>query len=433
MQFSTQGEVLEMQTLNLTRRSILNTALSVVGVSAVSGFTSLIPSAGRAEILESVNWAGISYISGPHADLIHSRNALKIKVSGNSNQSKANKALWNALSSVNWKEVGLPNFDMEGYATTQFGMIFALATEMIIKLDAQEDYTDVVLRLVGYNILFDVETRNVISTFPVRGKYLQSYEGLRTVNLTELFLGMITGSNNTGDSIAAWYEKNLSSHSFEARNRGWSFQVAPLTYRDRVIEDCAAIGTTVEIFQDMVGLAATAAFGDATKAPVIPFRISRATSRDMLIVFSDSKRMGLALPSPNYAIEVKLRGWHFAEEQVTQHRKQVGLAVGMNIRIYDTDFKKEIFNQRYRGIHKYIEMSNRDSASSRLSRVYILYEGLLEISFKAITDTNIRKRLVNGDVRATEDMELSYMVLSKDNRLLDSQSSAVMEVIPQRE
>jgi len=426
--------------LNLTRRSIFNTALSVVGVSAVSRFAPFILPAARADISESVNWAGISFISGPHADLVYSSDALKIKVPGNSNETKANKALRDALSSVNWKEVGLPNFDMMGYATTRFGMIFALATEMIIKLDAQEDYTDVVLRLVGYNILFDVETRNVISTFPVRGKYLQSYEGLRTINLTKLFLGMITGSGNTGDSIASWYRKNLSSHSFEIKDRSWSFQVAPLTHRDRVIGDCVAIEITVDKFKDMIGLAATAAFGDAMKAPVIPFRMSRATERDMLIVFSDTKRMGLPLPSPDYAIEVKLRGWHFDEEQVTQHRKQVGLAVGMNIRIvdeatrlanknYDTGFKEEIFNQRYRGIHKYIEMSNRDSASSRRSRVYILYEGLLEIAFKAIADTNIRKRLVDGDVRATEDMELSYMVLSKDNRLLDSQSSAVMEVI----
>ena len=422
-----------MQTLNLTRRSIFRTALSVVGVSAVSRFAPFILPAARADIPESVNWAGISYIEGEHSDLVYSRDALNISVQGNSNQSKANKALWDALSGVNWKEVGLPNFDLEGYATTRFGMIFALATEMIIKLDAQEDYTDVVLRLVGYNILFNVETRNVISTFPVRGKYLQSYEGLRTINLTELFLGMITGSGNTGDSIASWYRKNLSSHSFEMGKIGdWTFQVSPLTHRERVIGDCVAIETTVDKFKDMIGLAATTAFGDAMKAPVIPFRTSRATERDMLIVFSDSKTMGLALPSPDYAIEVKLRGWHFAEEQVTQHRKQVGLAVGMNIRIYDTDFKKEIFNQRYRGVHKYIEMSNKDSASSRLSRVYILYEGLLERAFEAITDTNVRERLVNGDVdRATEDMELSFMVLSKDNRLLDGQSSAVMKVIQQ--
>ena len=68
-----------MQTLNLTRRSILNMALSVVGVSAVSRFASFIVPAARADISESVNWAGISIISGPHADLVYSSDALKIK------------------------------------------------------------------------------------------------------------------------------------------------------------------------------------------------------------------------------------------------------------------------------------------------------------------------------------------------------------------
>lgn len=417
-----------MKLINPSRRSILKGAFSAIGFSATSQFGPFISSSARADIPESINWAGISYIEGENADLAYSRDALSIRVPENPNQSQADKALWDALSSINWKEIGLPNFDMGGYANTRYGMIFALANEMVIKLDAREDYTDVVLRLVGYNILFNVETRNIVSTFPVRGKYLQSYDGLRKINLTKLFLKMITGSDNTDDSIASWYKQRLSSQSFETGGDGsWTFQVSTITHRDRVIEDCAGIGTTVDKFKDMIGLAATAAFGDAIKAPVIPFRISRATERDMLIVFSDSGKMGLALPRPNYAIEINLRGWHFDEKQITKHRKQVGLAVGMNIRIFDADFQKDIFNQRYRGIHKYIEMSNRDSASSRLSRVYILYEGLLEMAFNAIADINLRKQLVEGYVRATDDMELSYSLLSKDTRVLDRESRSVME------
>lgn len=424
-----------MRPIGMSRRNILKSALSLIGISVATRYSPFIYSPVYASSQESVNWAGISYIDGEHADLNHTRDALKITVPG-SNQTKVNKALEDALSDLNWEEIGLSNLVMEGYATTRYGMIFALATEMIIKLDVREEYTDVILRLVGYNILFNNESKTIVSTFPVRGKYLQIYEGSKAVNITDLFLEMITGANNASDSVASWYRENLSSRSFKlGEDKGWTWVVAPILHRDRVVADCAGIDTSVAKFKDMIGLAATAAFGDALNTPVSPFRLSRATEADMLEVGGDYE-MSLKLPEPDYAIEIKLRGWQFDEEQITQHRKQIGLVVGVSIRFVEVNrreesgnfnFGEEFFNQRYRGIHRYLEMSNRDSASSRLSRVYILYEGLLEIAFRAIAEDSIRKQLLDGYVRETEFMQLSYTVMPDNKQSIDSQSRAVMK------
>lgn len=419
--------------VNFTRRSILKASIPILSFPTVISLHSFISSKAYSGISESVNWAGISYLSGgrKQVDLNFTRKALEIKAPG-SNQSKANKALLDALSSVNLQDVGL-NLDFSGYARgARFGMIFALANELIIKLDKQEDYTDVVLRLVGYNILFNIKKRDILSTFPVRAKYLQSYEGPVNVDLPKAFLEMITGGLGQNDSIASWYTSKLASYPFELKYGGGSFQVVAPIHRDRVRKDCAAIDITVDKISDMIGLAATTAFGDVMKAPIIPFRKSRATGADMLVRFATgSETIGLALPSPDYAVEIMLRGWQFKEEQVTEHRKQVGLAVGMNIRIYETYSNKEIFSQRYRAIHKYLEMVNKDNASSRLSRVYILYEGLVEQAFNAIADVSLRKRLVEGDTRITEDMELSYKLMQEDLAILNKESDEVMVAVPQ--
>ena len=327
--------------VSFTRRSILKASIPILSFPTVVSLHSFISSKAYSGISESVNWAGISYLSGDRkqVDLNFTRKALEIKAPG-SNQSKANKALLDALSSVNLQDVGL-NLDFSGYARgARFGMIFALANELIIKLDKQKDYTDVVLRLVGYNILFNIEKRDILSTFPVRAKYLQSYEGPVNVDLPKALLEMITGGLGQNDSIASWYTSKLASYPFELKYGGGSFQVVAPIHRDRVRKDCAAIDITVDKISDKIGQAATTAVGDVMKAPIIPFRKSRATGADMLVRFATgSETIGLALPSPDYAVEIMLRGWQFKEEQVTEHRKQVGLAVGMNIRIYETYYR----------------------------------------------------------------------------------------------
>ena len=442
----------------MRRRSFLSLA-AAGGMFSAGGRFSFVSTA-QAAIPGTVTWGGAYLLDEGTKEMPHTKAALAMNASSSPTGQSANKALLDAIRSVDWSTADIDLRAGMDKQQTRYGMVFGLSRESVLQSGYRpsEDATAFNLRLTGYNIVYDIMDRRIIATFAVRGRYFTALAGDVGISaLPGLYFDLLANKKNTG-SIARFMTDLALAYEYDIKYRGRNFRYIETSTTEfgQVASDL--IGLDPDQYGEELALVATTAFSEKLKVPVIPYQKTTAVNRRMvremtIVASSGGSPLNTALPLGEAQIGIRLinHGWEFQETDVElQGRMKTGqlkslqnkslvdfnqvevtLGARIEIQIFEIDGGHPIFTQQFFGQWAFLEYADPDFQMNRKSRIYLLHETLLDRAFDAILNEDMRGQLYDGlSIQKKADEAYYLEALSEDWNVLSEECAEVASLLP---
>lgn len=442
----------------MRRRSFLSLA-AAGSICSTFGRFSLVSHA-QAAIPGTVTWGGAYLLDEGTTEMPHTKAALAMNASSSPTGQSVNKALLDAIRSVDWSTAGIDLRAGMNKQQTRYGMVFGLSRESVLQSGYRptEEATAFNLRLTGYNIVYDIIDRRIIATFAVRGRYFTALAGDTGESaLPSLYFDLLANKKNTG-SIARFMTDLALAYEYDIKYRGRNFRYIETgtTEFGRVASDLIELDP--DQYGEELALVATTAFSEKLKVPVIPYQTTTAVNRRMvremtIVANSGDSPLNTALPLGEAQIGIRLinHGWEFQETDVElsgriktgqlkslQNRSlvdfnqvEVTLGARIEIQIFEIDGGRPIFRQQFFGQWAFLEYADPEFQMDRKSRIYLLHETLLDRAFDAILNEDLRGQLYDGlSIQQKADEAYYLEALSEDWDVMSAESAEVASLLP---
>ena len=442
----------------MRRRSFLSLA-AAGSICSTFGRFSLVSHA-QAAIPGTVTWGGVYLLDEGTTEMPHTKAALAMNASSSPTGQSVNKALLDAIRSVDWSTTGIDLRAGMNKQQTRYGMVFGLSRESVLQSGYRptEEATAFNLRLTGYNIVYDIIDRRIIATFAVRGRYFTALAGDTGESaLPSLYFDLLANKKNTG-SIARFMTDLALAYEYDIKYRGRNFRYIETgtTEFGRVASDLIELDP--DQYGEELALVATTAFSEKLKVPVIPYQTTTAVNRRMvremtIVANSGDSPLNTALPLGEAQIGIRLinHGWEFQETDVElsgriktgqlkslQNRSlvdfnqvEVTLGARIEIQIFEIDGGRPIFRQQFFGQWAFLEYADPEFQMDRKSRIYLLHETLLDRAFDAILNEDLRGQLYDGlSIQQKADEAYYLEALSEDWDVMSAESAEVASLLP---
>ena len=196
-------------------------------------------------------------------------------------------------------------------------------------------------------------------------------------------------------------------------------------------------GLSKSQFLDFIGQASTFAFSYKLESPILPFMMNAALSKTTISRFDFATKLynkiDVKLPDADFEIKIYHQGWEFAEESYQQNAKsllKVNLGMAIEVQIFDTFNKKEIYNQFFFAEKTYIENKNKVMRSDA-ANVCELTEAILERAFLSIKDKDYRKKIIEGESFKSKASSVIFQLDTDKPEEVTKQSELVLKELPQ--
>ena len=378
---------------------------TLLGLAAVN-MPALIPGHAYAALPGTVTWGGAYLLEDKPGFMPYTRQALQMNENTSPTGEKANKTLLKEIRAHDWSSSGIDLRTGLKKKQTRYGMVFGLAAEQVLATVYLErlQATQYILRQIGYVTVYDIVDRRIVSCIAVRGRYLDDKPGPPDNSiLPTLFFNLLANKNQSG-SVARFMVEKIGDYPFEEKYQGKYFQVDPVIFTDLALLHAEQYGIDPEKYGDDIGFAATTAFSENLKSPLVPFRKTSAVNRDML---SEMKIVAMTAESPldtslklkpsDMGIEVTHQGWEFTVTQTSETRNQVALVTRISIRMYDKVTSETVYQQSFYGRQDFNELPQAGLSIDRKSRLFMLHETLLDRAFASISSEQMRGLVYDGE------------------------------------
>ena len=390
-----------------------------------------------------INWVGSSFLTGSgNIDKFFpiSKKASEILISV-SNASFFNYQLTKILRDKPLKNV---NLSLQGFKkNAKLALTFGFGGEFDYGYTYDDEIKEYqyLLRIYSYSILYNPNSRTIISSYPVRYFAITSSKiGSANVNQKSKMLKYhMFNENSPNKNIVSAFRKEIENQSFVSKKwRGRRPKVTEVSIpTDSKLYENLKIPP--ERFKEFVGQETTFAYGSILKSPIIPYIKTEGLGVTTISRFDAAtklyQKVATKLPKPDVEIKVIHQGWEFYEENIKNLSDLLSVELGMGVQIiiYDTFEEVEIYNQFFIAAHNYFEKKNNElrSDDATLSK---LTAALLDRVFRSIVDQNFRKSLFEGEEISTA---LSYGQLSyyfkldsEDFNSVSLQSNDVLKNLP---
>jgi hypothetical protein len=334
-----------------------------------------------------------------------SREALKISGDNSPTGQSANETLLNEIRTADWSDASIDVRTGVKKKETRYGMVFGLASEQVLASVylPQLASTQYILRQIGYLNVYDIIDRRMVSCIAVRGRYLDDQPGVPNDEiLPSLFFNLLAQREQSG-SIAQFLVEKLKTYPFEEKYQGKYFQVDPVILSDLAKLHAEQVGIDTDRYADDTGFAATTAFSEILRCPMVPYRKTSAINRDMLSEMKIVSSSGdsplntmLPLKPADCGVEVIHRGWEFTVTNASDTRNEVALVTRINLRFYDKESGRALLNQEYYGRQDFNELLQAGLSIDRRSRLFMLHETILDRAFAGIASEQQRGTIYDG-------------------------------------
>jgi hypothetical protein len=335
--------------------------------------------------------------------------------------------LFETIRGINWSETDIDLaalVDQDSATTTEFGMVLVFAAEQTLGQiyfpDKRE--TKYIARLVGYNMVYNVQKRQIIGNFGIRGRYFDALPGKPNNNaLPDIYFDLVTNQNREG-SIARLMTEKISKYPYSNRYGGKRFKVTSVETKPLVATAAEQTGMNTAIFKEQIGYLSTVCFSEQTAVPVIPYTKTTALNTKLaqemrITAFDGDSALNTTLPLPDaeIGINIILDGWNFNVTPTTDQRNQVSLTMSLTVIFTSQDNGKIIFNQQFFAQKDFYEIPKANYILSRDARVYILHEECIDRIFASITDLSTRSALYQG-IDLIQPSEVSFVQAVTDDK-----------------
>ena len=390
-----------------------------------------------------INWVGSSFLTGSgniNNFFPISKKAFEILMS-DSNASFFNYQLTKILRDKPLKNV---NLSLQGFEkNAKLALTFGFGGEFDYGFTYDDEIKEYqyLLRIYSYSVLYDPNSRTIISSYPVRYFAITSSKiGSANVNQkSEMLKYHMYNEDTPNKNIVYAFRKEIENQSFVSKK--WQGRRPKVT--EVSIPTDPNLYKTLKIppekFKEFIGQETTFAYGSILKSPIIPYIKTKGLGVTTISRFDAAtklyQKVAAKLPNPDVEIKVIHQGWEFYEEKIKNLSDLLSVELGMGIQIiiYDTFEEVEIYNQFFVAAHNYFEKKNNELRSDDATLSY-LTAALLDRVFRSIIDQNFRKTLFDGEEISTS---LSYGQLSyyfkldsEDFNNVSSQSNAVLKNLP---
>lgn len=364
---------------------------------------------------ETIIWGGISYVPNdaktalPNFFPLFDRNVQGSTVPIITDQ------LTTALESVDPTEWEARDFRLspgrggQG-GTSRYGMIMAVAGELIMQESRTEINSIIILRLIAYNFIYQIDKQSgskVLASYAVGGRRNVFRSGLDDTPNTDYFLSMFTGQD-ADESIADWYRNKFLEYNFNEIKIGTDYRVTAVRLGENAKKDLTILGLAENTFIEWVGTAATMSFGQELKVSMVPFGnkyvkggqdyASGKVLGDLQVNFHGKEAFNLKLKEGDIQIRLMVHRWqiNYVDHPRDKNKFAQKISVFTQINIFDKWKEKVVLNQLFiseevQPVFKEVKYRRSDAAT-----IYLLIEKLFDLAFAAITDQKIQKRLLEG-------------------------------------
>ena len=360
----------------------------------------------QAALPGTVTWGGAYLLEDKPGFMPYTRQALQMNENMSPTGEKANKTLLNEIRAHDWSGSGIDLRTGLKKKQTRYGMVFGLAAEQVLatvylnRLEA----TQYILRQIGYVTVYDIIDRRIVSCIAVRGRYLDDKPGPPDESLLpSLFFNLLANKDQSG-SVARFMVEKIKDYPFEEKYQGKYFKVDPVIFTDLAKLHAEQYNIDLAKYGDDTGFAATTAFSESLKSPLVPYRKTSAVNRNMLdemkIVAMDAENpldTSLQLKPSDAGIEITHEGWEFTVTQTSETRNQVALVTRISIRMYDRVTDETVYHQSFYGRQDFNELPQAGLSIDRKSRLFMLHETLLDRAFASINSEEIRGLVYDGE------------------------------------
>lgn len=451
----------------MRRRTFLGYATAAGGLYGTSRFVPLISSAAAA-IPGTVTWGGAYLLDETTTLMPHTKAALGFNASSSPTGQSVNKALLDAIRAADWTQAGIDLRAGMDKQETRYGMVFGLSRETVLQSGYRpiEDMTVFILRLTGYNIIYDIYDRRIVATFAARGRYFNALPGRQDdTALPAQFFDLLANKNTTG-SIARYMTSLALDYEYDIKYRGKDFQYIETVNTNFAIVAADLVGLDLDAYGEAMALVTTTAFSEKLKVPIVPFQKTTAVNRQMLremtiATTSGTSPLNTALPLKDAQIGIRVinHGWEFKEDDVNLQQRSkanerkllknehldatkeennlvefyqvdINLGTRIEIQIFEIDGDRPIFAQQFFGQWTFKEYADREFQMDKRSRLYLLHETILDRAIDAILNEDMRGQLY--DVLELETTEGRYTLeaLSEDWDILSGECAEVAALLP---
>jgi len=420
----------------MKRRHFLSGLTGGVIASAATHHHWLKPA--QARLRQPVTWGG-AYLQDEAMAMPHLSRAIAMR---NASGQSINQVLFETIRGINWSETDIDLaalVDQDTSTTTEFGMVLVFAAEQTLGQiyfpDKRE--TKYIARLVGYNMVYNVQKRQIIGNFGIRGRYFDALPGKPDNNaLPDIYFDLVTNQNREG-SIARLMTEKISKYPYSNRYGGKRFKVTSVETKPLVATAAEQTGMNADIFKEQIGYLSTVCFSEQTAVPVIPYTKTAALNTKLaqemrITAFDGDSALNTTLPLPDaeIGISIILDGWNFNVTPTTDQRNQVSLTMSLTVVFISQDNGKIIFNQQFFAQKDFYEIPKANYIMSRDARVYILHEECIDKIFASITSPSTRSALYEG-IDLIQPSEASFVQAVTDDKAAYQQDyDTVAEYLP---
>lgn len=391
----------------------------------------------EARLRQPVTWGGV-YIDENAMPMPNLKQALNMK---NNTDENINQIFFQAIRNVDWSntEINLASLvDQDIDTTTDYGMILVFVAEKLLTniYIPADDKTAYAVRVVGYNIVYNIKKRQIISSFGVRGRTLDLADGRPNKEVLPLvyFKGFSDYNNNNMSNLMI---KKISKYPYSNKYGGKRFKVTRVITTPLLKKSALSTGIDVNYFKEKIGYLATISFSENTVAPVIPYTKTAALNTNLVqemrvTSFDDQSALNtvLKLPDPDIGISLTLDGWNFNVLPYDNNRNQISLVMSLTISFENLENKTQIFSQQFYSQKDFLEEPNIDFIKLKDAFVYILHEELIDNVFLAINNKKIRNHLYDG-IKVNKKGETTFLqAVTDDKKTYNKEYDNILEYLP---
>lgn len=261
-----------------------------------------------------------------------------MKESNESGGSPLEQALWESVQSASY-----PNLDIKrdlgsgNDASDSMAMAFVLDWENVAS-EQVAGSTKLVVDLHAQVLIFDFGTRKVIGSYPIAVQLLHSVDGPSTPELeSSLVRRLYFGS--AGASIFNHFAERLTTVSVKA-STGNYIQVVSVEIEDKARKILASFSQDESVLKTRVADSFGKGLAENHHVSYVPYSKGSAIGSKMAARFANGEVYQLELPTPDYRIHLKVRG--FKKVMLDSNNVESAWAYGsyMNVAVNDFDDQK---------------------------------------------------------------------------------------------
>lgn len=391
----------------------------------------------QAKIPGTVTWGG-AYILGTNKELPNVAKALTLE---SETDDTVNSSLLSSLRKTDWQKTDIDLRTGFKRKVTRYGMVFAIAYERVLSqvYAPKIDSSVYDIRLIGYNILYDIEDRRIVACFAVRGRYFDGHTGTPDFKrIPEMYLDMFS-TQNIKNNFSHYITEKITSYPYEIKYKGKSFKVDKVIGSDFAEHSANMLNIDLQSFSDEIGFVATSAFSEKLVCPIIPFEKTRALTTDLvgemkIVATTGTSALDTSLPlaEADIGINIELDGWEFNEANKTSQRVQVTLTTSFTLMMQDKNSGEIIYKQGFFGQQDFFEIPAAKYQIERDARLFRIHEALLDRAFAAINNQNAQTSIFDGE-EVTKDSEITFLqAVEEDKDKFSAQNNKIKALLPRR-